>query len=75
MHHKNDECRLCVPAQAARIVDGLILAPFKQFMLIEGGTNPSGEACGANHWHGYINFEKETVNAITAWIKAPRNTN
>jgi hypothetical protein len=73
VHHKNDACRICVPAEAAKIVDGLTSAPAKKFILIEGGSNPQGETCAARHWHGFINFEKETVQAITAWITAPQN--
>jgi hypothetical protein len=73
VHHKNDACRICVPAEAAKIVDGLTASPTKKFILIEGGSNPQGEPCAARHWHGFINFEKETVQAITAWITAPQN--
>jgi hypothetical protein len=73
VHHKNDACHICVPAEAAKIVDSLTAAPIKRFVMIEGGANPQGETCAAKHWHGFINFEKETVNVITSWIKNPQN--
>jgi hypothetical protein len=73
VHHKNDACHICVPAEAAKIVDSLTAAPMKRFVMIEGGANPQGETCAAKHWHGFINFEKETVNVITSWIKNPQN--
>jgi predicted alpha/beta-fold hydrolase len=73
VHHKNDACHICVPAEARKIVDNLAAAPTKRFMLIEGGSNPLGETCAARHWHGFINFEKETAQLITAWISEPKN--
>jgi pimeloyl-ACP methyl ester carboxylesterase len=73
VHHKNDACHICVPEEARKIVDDIVQAPVKKFILIEGGSNPEGEVCAARHWHGFINFEKETVQAITAWIKSPQN--
>ena len=71
VHHKNDACKICVPNEAARIIDGLKSAQPKKFVMIEGGANPEGDACEAMHWHGFINFEKETVKLITDWIKNP----
>jgi pimeloyl-ACP methyl ester carboxylesterase len=72
VHHKNDACNLCVPAEASRITDYLKSAPVKKFIMIEGGSNPSGDPCAARHWHGFINFEKETVKMITDWIQNPQ---
>jgi predicted alpha/beta hydrolase family esterase len=73
VHHKNDACHICVPEEARKIVNDLTKASAKKFILIEGGSDPEGEVCAAKHWHGFINFEKETVQAITAWIKSPQN--
>jgi pimeloyl-ACP methyl ester carboxylesterase len=73
VHHKNDACHICVPEEARLLVDDLFKAPAKKFILIDGGSNPEGEVCAARHWHGFINFEKETVQAITAWIKSSQN--
>jgi hypothetical protein len=46
-------------------------APVKKFIEVEGGSNPTGNPCGATHWHGYINYEPKTVKIITDWIKHP----
>lgn len=73
IHHKLDACLICVPSEASEILTRLKSAPIKKFVLIEGGSNPEGDPCHAMHWHGYINFEKETVKTITDWIKNPQN--
>ena len=72
VHHRYDACRNCVPAEAARIPAGLTSAPVKKFVLVEGGSDPQGDPCEARHWHGYINYEKETVKLITDWIRNPQ---
>jgi hypothetical protein len=73
MHHKNDACKICIPHEAARITDGLKSAPVKKFQMVEGGSDPVGDPCEAQHWHGFINYEKETVQMIGNWIKSPQN--
>jgi len=73
VHHKNDACKICAPSEAARIIDGLKSASYKKLIQIDGGSNPEGDVCEAMHWHGFINFEKETVKLITDWIKNPAN--
>ncbi|MEB0134092.1 alpha/beta hydrolase [Actimicrobium sp. CCC2.4] len=72
LHHARDACRQCDPAQAHRIIDGLVhvAASDKQLMMVDGGSNPSGDTCGAQHWHGYIGMEKEAVDMIADWINA-----
>jgi pimeloyl-ACP methyl ester carboxylesterase len=71
VHHKNDACSICVPSQAEQMTNSLTATPVKKLILIDGGSNPTGDPCEANHWHGYINYEKETVKMITDWIKNP----
>lgn len=73
VHHKNDACQICVPSEASRIIFELGYAPVKKFMLIEGGSDPQGDPCEAKHWHGFINYEKETVKRITDWIQNPQS--
>jgi pimeloyl-ACP methyl ester carboxylesterase len=73
VHHQHDACKICVPHEAARITDGLTSAPAKKFLMLEGGANPVGAPCEAEHWHGFIHYEKETVALISQWIKAPHN--
>lgn len=73
VHHKNDSCKICVPSEASRITADLKSAPFKKFIMVDGGSSPEGDPCEAKHWHGFINYEKETVKLITDWITNPKN--
>lgn len=71
VHHARDACRVCIPGEAARIVPALVAAPQKNFVLVDGGSNPQGDPCEARHWHGYPHYEKEVVQIITGWIRHP----
>ena len=71
VHHKYDACKICDPHEASRITSGLTSAPVKKIVMIEGGANPEGDPCAAKHWHGFINYEKETVKLMSDWIKKP----
>ena len=73
VHHKYDACKVCVPGEASQITSDLKAAPAKKFILIEGGSNPEGDPCEAKHWHGFVNYEKETVKIISDWIKSPQS--
>ena len=73
VHHKYDACKICSPYEASRITSDLKSAPVKKFVMIEGGSNPEGDPCEGKHWHGFINFEKETVKIVTDWIKNPQS--
>lgn len=68
VHHSKDACKFCVPDEARQIPALLTQAPKKDFLLIEGGSDPKGNVCEAKHWHGFINFEAETVAQISDWI-------
>jgi pimeloyl-ACP methyl ester carboxylesterase len=71
IHHQNDECKICVPADASKIVGRLASSPVSKYIEVIGGYSPSGNPCEAKHWHGFINYEKETVKLITDWVKNP----
>lgn len=71
VHHQWDACRFCVPGEAERAMDRFSAAPMKKFVLVEGGRDPIGDPCEAKHWHGYINYEAETVKLVTDWITSP----
>jgi len=73
VHHKNDACKICVPYEASRITADLKSSPVKKFIMIEGGSDPEGDPCEAKHWHGFINYDAETVRIITDWIKNPQS--
>ena len=69
VHHKNDECRICVPEDAAKIISKMKSSPTSKYVEIVGGFGPTGDPCEAKHWHGFVNYEKETVSLIASWIK------
>ena len=73
MHHEQDACNVCRPHEAPAIVKGLKNAPVKKLVMVNGGANPQGDPCEAQHYHGYIGMEKEAVGIITDWIKNPTN--
>jgi len=72
MHHEKDACSICQPQEVPAIMAGLKNAPVKKQILVNGGSNPSGNPCEAEHWHGYIGMESEAVELIANWIKQPR---
>ncbi|MYM39457.1 alpha/beta hydrolase [Duganella qianjiadongensis] len=71
MHHEYDACPVCQPQDVPLIMAGLKHAPVKKFLLVNGGSNPAGSVCEAEHWHGYINMEAEAVTLIASWIRQP----
>lgn len=73
MHHAKDACPLCKPHEVPAILRGLANAPVKKEIMLSGGENPTGPVCEALHWHGFIGMEREAVNLIADWIKAPIN--
>lgn len=72
-HHAKDACKLCLPHETEWILKGLSNAPVKKLMMVDGGANPSGDPCEAQHWHGFIGMEREAVDQIAGWIKNPVN--
>ncbi|WP_448170689.1 alpha/beta hydrolase [Rhizobacter fulvus] len=71
-HHAKDACWVCEPRVVPSILRGLTNAPVKRLMMVEGGSNPSGDPCEARHGHGFIGMEKEAVDWITGWMADPR---
>ena len=71
LHHEKDGCKICAPHEVPAIIKGLKNAPVKKQILVSGGENPTGDPCGALHYHGFISMEKSTVDLITAWLKSP----
>ena len=70
-HHAQDACPQCRPYEVPAILKGLKSAPVKKEIMVTGGENPSGDVCGAQHWHGFIGMEKQAVDTISAWIRKP----
>jgi hypothetical protein len=69
--HAKDSCKLTPPYLAERLISKLTASPMKKYMEVDGGQNPTGPACEAFHYHGYIEMEPEAVAQISAWIKHP----
>jgi pimeloyl-ACP methyl ester carboxylesterase len=72
-HHSKDACVHCRPDEVLAVFKGFRNAPVKKLMFVDGGANPTGDACAGQHWHGFIGMEMEAVNSISGWIKAPTN--
>jgi pimeloyl-ACP methyl ester carboxylesterase len=72
LHHARDACPVCRPEEVPRIARGLTHAPVHRTVMVDAGNGPSGDACGALHWHGYIGMEAEAVRLIADWIADPR---
>ena len=68
VHHKNDRCR-ATPFSAAESAHQRF---GNDFIAMEGGISV-GAPCEAFAHHGYNGIERETVNAIKAWILQGRN--
>ena len=73
LHHAKDACPLCQPHEVPAILRDLKNAPIKKEIMFSGGENPTGNVCEALHWHGFIGAEREAVDLIANWIKAPTN--
>ena len=73
LHHAKDACPWCQPHEVPAILRGLKNAPVKKEIMVSGGENPTGNVCEALRWHGFIGAERETVDLIGNWIKAPTN--
>ena len=73
LHHAKDACVLCQPHEVPAILRGLKNAPIKKEIMLTGGANPTGDSCGALHWHGFIGMEREAVDWISNWIQSPSN--
>lgn len=70
VHHKRDACVHCRPSEVSNIIDGLTSVKQKKLLFVDGGHSPEGDPCAGQHWHGFINFERETIAEIVAWMRA-----
>ncbi len=69
VHHKNDGCKICDPREAYNAVANATGSSLKKYIEITGGHSPIGDPCEAKHYHGFINYESETIQIISTWIK------
>ena len=73
LHHAKDACQWCLPHEVPAILRGLKNAQTKKEIMVSAGENPTGNVCEALHWHGFIGMEREAVDLMANWIKAPTN--
>lgn len=71
IHHRDDACPICRPGDTAAVVRGLVNAPVRERILIEGGGPAEGDRCEALHWHGFVGTEAETVGRIAEFVRRP----
>ena len=64
VHHVNDWCRVTPYSAAKRSNDKF----GTELLTMEGGVS-TGNECEAHAHHGFNGIEKETVDAIKAWIR------
>jgi predicted alpha/beta-hydrolase family hydrolase len=71
VRHKDDSCKSSPPSEGPAIIKALTQATPKDLLTFEGGSPPKSEPCEALAQHGYIGIEREVVDAIIEWIRAP----
>jgi pimeloyl-ACP methyl ester carboxylesterase len=71
LHHEDDACWACRPHEVKNIASALINAPIKKTIFVSGGTGATGNPCEAQHYHGFVGRQDETVDLIAAWIIKP----
>jgi len=70
-HHQRDACSITTPSAAKQLLGALTSATVKKYWEVDGGANPSGNPCGALHYHGFIGMEALAVQQITEWVLSP----
>jgi len=69
--HANDGCVHCQLSDARAIGSKFKNAPVYALIAVSGGTEPSGDPCGGQHYHGFIGMEQQAVTDIVGWINKP----
>ncbi len=67
VHHANDQCRVCLPADLPRLASVLGRLPRFQLQMISGGISV-GNVCGGSAHHGFNGVEDQAVQAMASWI-------
>ena len=67
VHHKQDGCEFCKPADLPKLMDKLTAVPRKELLTFEGGIS-QGDPCEAMAYHGFNGIEQKVVDAIAEWI-------
>lgn len=67
----NDACVHCQLSDAKAIGSKFKNASVYGFKAVSGGTEPSGDPCGNQHYHGFIGMEQQAVTDVANWINHP----
>lgn len=70
VYHKDDRCGVSRPAAVPGLVKDLTGAPSVKQIEVQGGLPAESDPCEGLVPHGYYGKERETVEAITRWIRA-----
>lgn len=73
LHHSKDACIHCRPGEVPAVFKGFGNAVVKKLVFVDGGANPVGDVCAGQHFHGFIGMERDAVDLMGNWIKAPTN--
>ena len=68
VHHRHDFCRVTHASSVASFAQWA--GARVRVEWIDGGSEPKGRLCGANHHHGFIGREGEVVAAISRFVNA-----
>jgi len=67
VHHRKDFCAVTHASSVASFQQWA--GARVQVQWIDGGSEPKGRLCGANHYHGFVGREGEVVAAIARFVK------
>lgn len=67
VHHTQDGCKACVPADLPLLMDSLAKNPAAELITVSGGIS-QGDPCEAKAYHGFNGTEAEVVGKISGWI-------
>jgi hypothetical protein len=69
--HESDGCVHCQLSDAKAIGSKFKNVSVYGFKAVSGGTEPSGDPCGNQHYHGFIGMEEKAVTDVANWINHP----
>lgn len=72
VHHRNDNCYLTPSLDAPALLGHLSNAAHKELLIFDGGSR-RGDDCGALSAHGFLDIERQVVDAIVDWIFAAKS--
>lgn len=72
VHHAEDACWACSPADARRLGAAFTHAPVVKTWMVTGGEGIASGPCDPLHYHGYVGQQEAVVDGIASWILAPQ---